>query len=145
MKTKFGKGIRAFYRLSDLPVNKEAQAIAPQSFKAEIFFGIYFPSGGCPEGFGELSMRWYLHGSGDQLTPRLEVYGEALRLLWKMRSIINATWRVSSSISPDEFCALLLKMGFKDLTETLLPTPARQDSATAYLVKESGSVVTASH
>lgn len=122
MKTKYGKAIRAFYRLSDLPVNQQAQAIAPRDYQAEIFFGIYYPCGCCPEGFGELSMRWYRHGAGDRLTPRLEVYGEALRLLWKMRFVINATWRKSTSISPDEFCELLTKLGFRDLTETLLPS-----------------------
>lgn len=125
MKTKYGKAIRAFYRLSSLPVNKQAQAIAPFAYESEVVFGIFYPCGCCPEGFGEIFIRWYKTSPDGQLTPRLEVYGEGLRLLWKLRSVINAIWRKSTVISPDELCALLTKLGFKDLTETLLPADAR--------------------
>lgn len=117
MNTKSGKAIRGFYQ-SGRPVYELPRTLEPLNYKKEVVFGFYHTCGCAPEGFGELSMRWYQYGEAGLLIPKLEVYGESLRLMWKMRNVINATWRKSPSISPEEFCELLLKMGFKDLTRT---------------------------
>lgn len=140
MKTKYHKAVRAFYRISSSPASQQAPTIMTHLDQEEVFFGLYYPDGRVPEGVGELSMSWYRHNAEDASTPRLEVTCSALRLLWKLRSVINATWRRSSAITPDEFCELLTRLGFRDLTETLLPPSQSQIVAATHLASGSEAV-----
>lgn len=88
----------------------------------DVIFGLYDKQGGC---IGEMGMRWYaLNGTsgkdfGSQPTARLECFEDAFAVLSKFKELIKELGLVDSkNIQPKEFCAMLKRLGFKDMTPT---------------------------
>lgn len=79
----------------------------------EVMFGIYTTDSGTT---GEMAMRWYeLDGVS---TPRLEVFCDGWRVLSTFSDLIAAlAERDGQDITPEQFCALLVSLGFEDRTE----------------------------
>lgn len=82
----------------------------------EVMFGLFVKEDGC---IWELPMRWY---KLDKPTPKLEIYLENLSPLLELKDLLNNLQNPKNRyITPDEFCALLLKLGFVDRTKTEQP------------------------
>ena len=88
----------------------------------EIMVGLYHPKGGTS---GEFAFRWHLVGV---MTPRLEVFSDAWRVLPQFNDVLEALaafrpvetkgswWTVRSPITEDDVRELLLRCGLADLT-----------------------------
>lgn len=64
---------------------------------------------------GEIAMRWYeLSG---RATPKLELFNDSFRALSQMPDLISALADADNvDFTPDEFCRLLVRLGFRDET-----------------------------
>lgn len=81
----------------------------------EVMFGYYSPDGGTS---GEMAMRWYNLGL-DAPTPRLEAYSDAWHALNTFSGVLAMlAEHDSQDITPEQFCNVLLSLGFVDRTET---------------------------
>lgn len=79
----------------------------------EVTFGFYSRGGGTS---GEMSMRWV--ELNREQTPQLIVWNDAWHTLWEFRNVIKALAEVDDQhITPEQFCDILNRCGFKDLTE----------------------------
>lgn len=80
----------------------------------EVTFGFYHPDGGTS---GEMTIFWeYL---GGKITPYLKVWNDAWHTLYQFCDVLKEMSDVDDDdISPEQFCAILLKCGFQDMTAT---------------------------
>lgn len=108
MKRRFYHLSRAWYK----------DVLENQEYIDEVTFGLYCEQGGTT---GEMAVRWYELIS-NELSPRLECFSDAWYVLSQFKDIIDAMAefddRKTKAISPEEFCRLLIKCGFEDLTPT---------------------------
>ncbi len=85
----------------------------------EVMFGFYCPDGGTS---GEMGMRWHdlsrSYIPGDKcITPRLEVFSDAWHALAQFKDVIDAMAEVDDvDITPKQFCEILDRCGFVDVT-----------------------------
>ncbi len=80
--------------------------------KDEVMFGFYHPNGGT---MGEMAMRWIELNSRN--VPRFEIYSDAWYVLSQFQDLINVLAEYNDKdITPEEFCDILLGLGFEDLT-----------------------------
>jgi hypothetical protein len=104
---------RAWYAEPNIRLSKKHDS----SYVDEITFGRYYPDGGCE---GEMTMKWFVLGKG--VAPRLEVFSDAWGLLADLPVLLSALKSAENTDpSPAEFCAMLDKCGFKNLTVTKSP------------------------
>ena len=85
----------------------------------EIVFGLYFPDGGTS---GEMTVKWSMLAG--RPTAKLNVFHDAWMALSQMPDLVAALGALperESNITPSQFTALLLSLGFTDLTETVNP------------------------
>ncbi len=107
--------IKAFFHLSKAWYGEANLRNA--DIKDVVNFGYYSPGDGTT---GEMRMSW--HQLGGELTPRLEVFNDAWHALSTFTDIIRELGKVDDQhLSSDEFCKILLSLGFKDLTPTESP------------------------
>lgn len=107
---------RAWYAESALDVRRDV--------KDEVVFGYYDedPSQGCQ---AEMSLRWYLLSG--RLVPRLEAFDDSWAALARLQDLLAAlAARDGAKLSADEFCELLLSLGFVDRTATESPFAVAQ-------------------
>lgn len=91
---------RAWYGPANLTVDR---------YVDEIWFGF-------DEQPGELMMRWYQLGAGAP-SPRLEVFNDSFRVLMACSDMLEVLAEHNGKdFTPDEFCRLLLRLGFRDET-----------------------------
>jgi len=106
--------IRGFYRSA-----KAWYAHSLPAFSgSEVMFGIYDEDGkGC---IAEMSVRWY--DLGGKLSPKLECFDDSWAVLATFEDLIKELGRQNAKdISEDTFAEILLKLGFKDLTQYANP------------------------
>lgn len=108
------KAKRGFTQLSRMYYGKDL--LKREDYVDEILFGYYYPCGGTE---GEMVVKWiYLAG---MLVPRLEIFSDAWKTLFKMQDLLKKMAEIDGTDpSPEEFCKLLLSCGFEDLTKTSL-------------------------
>lgn len=83
----------------------------------EVTFGLFAPDGGTS---GEMQMTWEI--LANRPTPRLMVWNDAWHTLYEFRDVLAELAKVDGQeISPAEFCALLDRCGFRDLTREADP------------------------
>jgi hypothetical protein len=87
----------------------------------EVMLGLYSTGGGTQ---GEMAVRWIdLYSKSSFVenkppAPRLEAFDDSWKALASFADILEEMAKVDSqSITPKQFCNLLLRNGFKDLTE----------------------------
>jgi hypothetical protein len=103
---------RAFTHLSRAYYGKSCLKIS--EYADEVMFGYYGTDGGTT---GEMSMRW--HKLGTELVPRLGCFADAWHSLYTFQDVLKELSEVDDiNITPDQFCAILLKCGFRDKTQT---------------------------
>jgi len=114
------RGFRGFYHWS---TSWYAKGDGPARDKTDsVAFGIYHEGGGTS---GEMCMEWQLLCGKD--TPKLVAFSDAWRVLGDMPDLLIALAAVDSQdITPFDFCALLRRLGFKDLTERVCPLESRE-------------------
>lgn len=77
-----------------------------------VMFGMYHPEGGSS---GEMKIEWVDIGS--KKTPQLQVFDDAWSALGLFPDLIKKLSKADSQdINDDEFCAILDRLGFKDIT-----------------------------
>jgi hypothetical protein len=102
--------VRGFYHLSEAWYGSANLQTA--NFTDEVLFGMYHPEGGTD---GEMSVRWSELGS--KSVPRLQVFDDAWSMLASFTDLLAAMGKHDNEcITPKAFCALLLGLGFQDLT-----------------------------
>ncbi len=81
----------------------------------DIMFGMYYPNGGCD---GEIKAAWYPLGRW-QPTPHVGIFDDAWHLFVDFHDFFTdlANYK-ERMITPAFFCELLVKHGFRDLTQT---------------------------
>jgi hypothetical protein len=100
--------IRGYYRGT-----KAYYAKNLQDDNLNVMFGMYHPEGGSS---GEMKMEWVDIGS--KKTPQLQVFDDAWDALGLFLDLIQQlAQRDDQNITDDEFCLILDRLGFKDLTE----------------------------
>lgn len=68
---------------------------------------------------GELAMTW--HAIGKNICPRLEVFDDAWAMLAGMTDLIEELRkRDNQLITPQQFCELLVTLGFEDVTREVM-------------------------
>jgi len=78
----------------------------------EVVFGFYSPEGGTS---GEMVVTW--EQLGGRTVPQLKVYDDAWHALNQLQDVLQELAEAEGeNISPDQFCEILLRCGFKDLT-----------------------------
>lgn len=81
----------------------------------DVMFG-YYPEGGNQGTTGEMKMAWYALGE-ETPSPCLEVFCDAWQALYDFRDVLERLAALNNkNITPTEFCALLLELGFTDKT-----------------------------
>src|SRR5208337_1357859 len=97
----------------------------------EVCFGLSCGDGGT---HGEMTMKWSpLSG---KIIPLLHVYDDAWGVLASFTDLLAELAKVSCSfmgdkrITPKEFCAILIRCGFKDDTVREDPRPAKEKAHT---------------
>ena len=98
----------------------------PNDVVGEVYFGLSCGGGGT---HGEMSMRWT--NLGGKQCPYLHVFDDGWAVLASFSDVLEELAEVGApstsypSITPKEFCEILLKCGFKDNTirENPNPTP----------------------
>ena len=90
----------------------------------EVIFGHYHftPEGHSDGTTGEMTMVW--KQLDDKPTARLNAYHDSWTVLAQMPDLVAALGGLSerdSILTPEQFCALLITLGFEDLTETVNP------------------------
>ncbi len=92
----------------------------------EVYFGLSCGDGGT---HGEMKMEWITLGG--KACPQLQVFDDAWVILLSFTDLLaelakfNCESMSNRSITPKEFCAILLRLGFRDTTirENPNPTP----------------------
>jgi hypothetical protein len=96
----------------------------------EIIFGLYSAEDTTE---GEMALRWLCFGG--RVCLQLEVLGDAFGALHSFSDVIAELARVSQAhgpvISAGEFCALLGRLGFRDVTLRCQPAPEIETLAVA--------------
>ena len=94
---------------------------------------MYDPEGGSS---GEMSMEWVEIGR-DIKTPQLMVFDDGWSALGLFTDLIQELAKVDSeNINDDQFCEILDRLGFKDLTAYENPNP-QQDKLISINILES--------
>ena len=110
---------RGFYHLSEAwygSVN-----LQNSQYTDEVNFGFYSPDGGTS---GEMSVRW--KELGGKNVPELQCFEDAWNTLASFTDLIIEMGKLDSQcIQPKEFCTLLSRLGFKDLTPRENPYGAK--------------------
>lgn len=112
--------VRGFYHLSEAwygPAN-----LANSKTTDEVNFDFYCPTGGTS---GEMSMNW------DSIGACLHCWHDAWETLYQFADVVKALgerYDHDNAPTPKQFCALLLKLGFTDLTPR--KSPYNDDGAT---------------
>jgi hypothetical protein len=111
--------IRGFYHLSEAwygPANLPNENVVD-----EVTFGHFAPEGGTS---GEMSIKWYDLGSKVYLC--LECFDDAWSSLSTFTDLIVEIGKLDGEKpTPKEFCELLIRLGFKDLTPRENPYTAK--------------------
>jgi hypothetical protein len=98
----------------------------------EVSFGFYDSTDGGTT--GEMTMHWYDLGTAG-ITPRLEVFDDAWDALYWCPDVLAAlAERDNQDITPVQFCEMLNRLGFADLTKREDPyqapkAPARRKAS----------------
>jgi hypothetical protein len=101
------KPIRGFYQC-----HKAWYAESNGIKQPEIMFGVYWKYDGTE---GEIAMKWV--EIGGKLVPRLMAYCDAWKVLKSFGNVLNELAAVNNKdITDNEFVEILMKCGFKDLT-----------------------------
>lgn len=80
--------------------------------------GLYFDDGGCK---AEMCMTWEV--IENEPTPRLKIYSDGFCLLGEsaFKELLNELNSLEDhQIAPNEFCNLLIRLGFRDMSDTPL-------------------------
>lgn len=102
--------VRGFHVTAEAWYSK-SPSTAPD--KPEIMFGLYAISGGTR---GEMSIKW--HELAGKSVPRLEVFDDGWKVLYTFADVLEAMANEDNrNITPKQFCDILMRCGFKDLTE----------------------------
>ena len=112
--------IRAYYITSESWWGKEKmRLLAKERIVEEVTFGMFSAGGqGCDY---ELAMRW--HTLSNIPVPRLEIFQDSWAALEELHDVFKALAKLCGKrISPSEFAALLLRLGFTDHTKRETPT-----------------------
>lgn len=101
---------KGFYHLSEAwygSVN-----LQNSKYTDEVTFGFYYPDGGTS---GEMGVRW--QELGGKNVPELQCFEDAWHTLASFTDLIAELGKLDDeNITPKEFCVLLMRLGFKDLT-----------------------------
>jgi hypothetical protein len=82
-----------------------------------VLFGFFSPDGGTS---GEMEMSWENIGRG--VAIKLKAWNDSWHALGEFKDVIDEMAKIDGEdITPDEFCKILMKCGFKDDTKTLKP------------------------
>ena len=109
------KPIRGYYHFSESYYYKACQRLDSDD---EITFGLYYENDGGTD--GEMTVLW--QKLGDEFVPELCVFNDAWKILHSFSDLLAEMAEVDDkNISPKEFCKLLDKCGFKDLTKRKSP------------------------
>jgi hypothetical protein len=98
-----------------------------------VCIGMYHPDGGST---GEFMVTWLK--LGDKVVPRLEVFDDAWSALWKFADVLQVMAGLDNeSITPNDFCLMLLGQGIEDATPRRDPAvPTRKRSEAEALLAE---------
>lgn len=95
-----------------------ADAVLAPDHPGEVLFGLYHTDGSTD---GEMGMEWSM--PRDRYVPALHVYDDAWGVLFGFADVLEALAEVANQhIGPVQFCAVLDRLGFADLTERERPT-----------------------
>ena len=102
--------VRGFYHLSEAwygPAN-----LIGSKYTDEVNFGFFCPDGGTS---GEMCMRWTELGGKN--VPQIQCFNDGWSTLASFTDLIAELGKLDDeNITPKKFSALLLRLGFKDLT-----------------------------
>lgn len=125
--TKSNKPIRGYHHTSRAWYGRACTARAKPDYIDDVTFGLYFDDEGGTR--GEMTMKWTKLGG--KPTAQLRVFDDAWAVLAGFPDLIVALGKCDTgsgghrsggrAITPLEFCALLDKCGFKDLTAVKSP------------------------
>lgn len=114
MDEKRSGGTRGFYHLAESwyagHLQEEPKPGMPLD---DVMFGVYHPHGGT---YGEMRMEWVALDEFRTATPRLCVFGDAFKILPTFADVW-AELVTSPNPTPEQFCDLLKRLGFEDLTQ----------------------------
>ncbi len=118
----------------------------PKDVVGEVYFGLSCGGGGT---HGEMSMRWT--NLGGKQCPYLHVFDDGWAVLASFSDVLSELAEVGApnisypSITPKEFCEILLKCGFKDNTirENPNPSPVSVPLSTEEMLGEFGDALKA--
>jgi hypothetical protein len=94
----------------------------------EIFFGLSCGGGGT---HGEMKMEF--RELGRKIVPQLQVFDDGWEVLASFTDLLTEMAKVScpcsvNSITPKQFCEMLVRCGFKDITLRENPNPVPEES-----------------
>ena len=107
------ESVRGFYRLTDLTAGRSPAPRLYSGPAVEIEFGLFYKGGSSTA--GEIFVTWEKGGAENVLRPRLHAHGDGFAALWQLRQVLRAL-STRPNVSPDELCALLMRLGFTDFT-----------------------------
>lgn len=85
----------------------------------QVYFGNYTTTGGT---IGEMSVEWLDLGIAKSPTPKLGSFGDSWHLFEDYRYLrLIARLADLPEITPEQFCTLLIELGFKDITARKTP------------------------
>jgi hypothetical protein len=114
--------IRGFYHFAESYYNTNPR---PPGEPDDVMFGWYDPDGQVTS--AECKMSW--HDLGGKWHPQLNMSSDSWGLLASFRDVFDAlALRDGQDIQPKEFCAMLLDLGFRDLTARKSPFPDKRES-----------------
>lgn len=108
---------RGFYIFGESWYSKDVR----KEHQEEVTFGNYYKDGGCEF---ELAATWQQLGSSSGLVLQINVFEDAFKAFSKFSDVFEALAKIPttrSSLNVKEFCSLLLKMGFEDMTSRVRP------------------------
>ena len=101
---------RGFYHLSEAWYG--SANLQNSQYLDEVSFGSFFPDGGTS---GEMIMRW--EELGGKNVPQLQCFDDGWSTLSSFTDLIAELGKLDDdNITPKQFCELLTRLGFKDLT-----------------------------
>jgi len=107
-----GECYRGFQQFSKAWYSKAA--LDGRNILDEVCFGFYHPEGGTT---GEMNVEWKKINS--VWTPRLKAFNDSWGALSQFHDLINAMGEQNDQdLKPDEFCEILRRCGFRDMTKT---------------------------
>lgn len=111
----FSKYIKGFYHLSEAWYGEVN--LRNSKYIDEVMLGYYAKEGGTG---GEFGIRW--KELGGKSIPQLQAFYDAWGVLASMPEFIYEIGELDDkNIQPKEFCAILLRLGFQDLTQRADP------------------------